>query len=498
MDLSIHPSIHPSFNHPRAHLFKRHPFRSTSPVEKSQNMSTPTDIEAAVNRTPIECLVSPPGNSITPSASSSNFLSNEPSDIHKLRQQLTLMQPPSPHKASVTSTPFLSPYSLVGLPPPIPGRPICNVHSSPQLLNEICEEEDESESEEPVPLEKISSRRREKRHRVLGGRPGGCSSEDVSDSEEARHQRMLKQEGGKEKDGGKKTESRQIFGGCGTGLECSRRDSSEHSSDTDGGGCFRSRIKSRAYRYHQQNPLSTSHPSNSNHNSSNNSYGSRRHASCKHASCPDNSDNDDNHFHYSCSHSNRRNHANPLQAALLKLNVPQLKRDDVEEPANHSTTTTADSHRSNKHCLEHKGSKLFSVLEENSPPSSSYSYSTQPPQATFPSHHFTPTRKASSLINISTFLSDQAPPEENEEDDDGDDGSHGSCCCYYCYHDTRQGVNTSMHSSFSSSSSSSLSCLHSLLRSLDLNQPLPQPISIHNNNLWTKPSLQLQHIPSCG
>ena len=108
-------------------------------------------------------------------------------------------------------------------------RPLLSVASSPQLLNQICEE-NESEEEDFVPA-KINAprlltqrnsvaspemiRKYEARKKRRGGSRGtSCSSSDASDTDDT--------EGRSRKD-----KLKQKFG--------HRRDSSDHSSDTDGG-----------------------------------------------------------------------------------------------------------------------------------------------------------------------------------------------------------------------------------------------------------------------
>ena len=316
-----------------------------------------------------------------------------------------------------------------------------------------------------------STRRRDKRHRLQVGHAGACSSEDVSDSEESRKNRVYCGEKKDEKKDGKesnrKGESRRVYARC--GVDVSRRDSSEHSSDTDGGSCFVGRMKQSTYCYSQQPSLNTN-KNNRSGNSHNGSYGSRRHTTYRHASCPDNTEE-----YRGCCHVGKRGHTNPLRAALLKLNVP-LRKEETDD----------DLECSHKHFFEIKGSKLFSVLEENSPPPLPFHHSSSPPKTIGLASHLPPTRKSSSLINICSYVCNEA---QEEEEDDGSMGSY----CHHCYLGGHYG--TPMHSSFSSSSSSSLSCLHSLFRSLDLNQPhkLYQSNLI---NLCAIPSLQMQ--PSCG
>lgn len=111
-------------------------------------------------------------------------------------------------------------------------RPLLSVASSPQLLNQICEENESDEDDDFVPprldaarmltqrnsvaspevIRKYEARR--KHHRGTGSRGTSCSSSDASDTDDT--------EGRSRKD---KLKHKFIH----------RRDSSDHSSDTDGG-----------------------------------------------------------------------------------------------------------------------------------------------------------------------------------------------------------------------------------------------------------------------
>lgn len=110
-------------------------------------------------------------------------------------------------------------------------RPLLSVASSPQLLNQICEENESDEDDDFVPpnlnatrmitqrnsvaspevIRKYEARRK---HRGTGSRGTSCSSSDASDTDDT--------EGRSRKD---KLKHKFIH----------RRDSSDHSSDTDGG-----------------------------------------------------------------------------------------------------------------------------------------------------------------------------------------------------------------------------------------------------------------------
>lgn len=110
-------------------------------------------------------------------------------------------------------------------------RPLLSVASSPQLLNQICEENESEEEDDFVPpklgaarmitqrnsvaspevIRKYEARRK---HRGTGSRGTSCSSSDASDTDDT--------EGRSRKD---KLKHKFIH----------RRDSSDHSSDTDGG-----------------------------------------------------------------------------------------------------------------------------------------------------------------------------------------------------------------------------------------------------------------------
>ena len=110
-------------------------------------------------------------------------------------------------------------------------RPLLSVASSPQLLNQICEENESDEEDDIVPPKLNSTRlvsqrnslaspelirkyEARKKHRGAGSRGTSCSSSDASDTDDT--------EGRSRKD---KLKHKFIH----------RRDSSDHSSDTDGG-----------------------------------------------------------------------------------------------------------------------------------------------------------------------------------------------------------------------------------------------------------------------
>lgn len=202
----------------------------------AKNIST-GDFER--NHTPFECLVSPPSSHNSPS-SSSNFLNlsleeNIAGESQHIPSNFRNRETPSP---SVIPIPLsLSNMSLA--------RPIFTVQSSPQLLNEICEEEEsdiEDNTREPYSstmTNNLTSTRKTSRSRnknleqirrkrmsaMTRGIKNISSSEDVSESEEQLIQNN------------KPTLLRCRVQGCGKG-EYTRRDSSEHSSDTEGTGGF--------------------------------------------------------------------------------------------------------------------------------------------------------------------------------------------------------------------------------------------------------------------
>ena len=137
-----------------------------------------------------------------------------------------------------TSSPGLSPPSPCSTEPVNPRRPLKSVCSSPQLLNQIHEENESEDEDDFVPL-KLSMPRRfggsssshrdassaspeilrkyeqRKKRRGAGQRGTSCSSSDASDTDDT--------EGRSRKD---KLRHKIIH----------RRDSSDHSSDTDGPG----------------------------------------------------------------------------------------------------------------------------------------------------------------------------------------------------------------------------------------------------------------------
>ncbi|KAH3773442.1 hypothetical protein DPMN_174803, partial [Dreissena polymorpha] len=111
-------------------------------------------------------------------------------------------------------------------------RPLLSVASSPQLLNQICEENESEEEDDFVPPkmnpqsrmltkrnsvaspEVIRKYEQRRKHRASGSRGTSCSSSDASDTDDT--------------DGrSRKDKLKQKF--------IHRRDSSDHSSDTDGG-----------------------------------------------------------------------------------------------------------------------------------------------------------------------------------------------------------------------------------------------------------------------
>lgn len=125
-------------------------------------------------------------------------------------------------------------------------RPLVSVRSSPQLLNEICEEAEHDDEEEHASRSEIPHqvahhsrrnstempRRRDRIHRVhhrtigvMVPRVASCSSSDASDTDDV-EQRSHKQ----------KQKHKLAAGGPGNGAglyNLARRDSSEHSSDND-------------------------------------------------------------------------------------------------------------------------------------------------------------------------------------------------------------------------------------------------------------------------
>ena len=111
-----------------------------------------------------------------------------------------------------------------------PKRPLVSVASSPQLLNQICEEHESDEEDDFVPMKLAAPRFRlsrnsaaspemirkyeQRKKRGSGSRGTSCSSSDASDTDDT--------EGRSRKD---KLKHKYVY----------RRDSSDHSSDTDGG-----------------------------------------------------------------------------------------------------------------------------------------------------------------------------------------------------------------------------------------------------------------------
>ena len=211
-------------------------------------------------RTPFDCLVSPPGShSSPPSAgvipsgntpdrqicrcplahedgieSTEGNGTNSTPDQCKLSRDRQLLKPHVPTEPSTHA--LLEVPNTLKLLSPLRqnlqlnnNRPLFSVHSSPQLLNEIYEEgesddEDDSDSLKPhvsriqhavvsPEVMRKFDRLRKKRVNAIGQRTTSCSSSDTSDTDDVDPNRKPKVK---------------------VKPDLPRRDSSEHSSDTDG------------------------------------------------------------------------------------------------------------------------------------------------------------------------------------------------------------------------------------------------------------------------
>ena len=338
---------------------------SNSSCDLAKNIST-GDFER--NHTPFECLVSPPSSHNSPSSSSNILnLSLEEDIAGELQHiQSTFRNRETPLSLSPSIIPIPLSLSNVSL-----ARPIFTVQSSPQLLNEICEEEEsdiEDNTREPYSntlsnnltytrktsrnrnknLEQI---RRKRMSAVTRGIKNISSSEDVSESEEQKIQNN------------KPVLLRCRVQGCGKG-EYMRRDSSEHSSDTEGTGGFIGNTGILGRIQHIQGQHRTQSGNGDSRSSGQPLYGSRKW-------CSTSLGNNINETHED-SIKAAEPQINLLKAALKKLNVsftecerciddPRKLSSVTEENVIHSNASLSSPYRPEINFLGRRASSLTNI-----------------------------------------------------------------------------------------------------------------------------------------
>ncbi|KAL5022347.1 hypothetical protein ScPMuIL_001502 [Solemya velum] len=198
----------------------------------------------------VQSLVSPPGTHPSPSSSSpQHSLSRSPERYGNVRKYSLIMEESfedeedmdedtdarigyelRPTKSAEDLDDVNKSTSQVSIEPPSLRRPLISVASSPQLLNQICEENESDEEDDIVPSKLSSPRLRlsrsgiaspealkkyeQRKKRRAGQRGASCSSSDASDTDDTESR-------------SRKEKLKHKF--------AHRRDSSDHSSDTDGG-----------------------------------------------------------------------------------------------------------------------------------------------------------------------------------------------------------------------------------------------------------------------